>query len=67
MESRFESGKLNKKSDVSIFALMLNWNELAVTVPCIESLKKSKLPFEKIVVLDQASEDGSYEKLRSLY
>jgi hypothetical protein len=67
MKARIETRQLDKKSYTSIFALMLNWNEFDFTVPCIDSLKKSKLPLEKIVVLDQASEDGSYEKLRSLY
>lgn len=51
----------------SIFAVMLNWNEFHHTVPCIDSLKKSSIPINKILVLDQASEDGSGEKLLRLY
>lgn len=51
----------------SIFAVMLNWNEFHHTVPCIDSLKKSRAPITKILVLDQASEDGSGEKLSRLY
>lgn len=51
----------------SIFAVMLNWNEFHHTVPCIDSLKKSGMPIYKILVLDQASEDGSGEKLLRLY
>lgn len=51
----------------SIFAVMLNWNEFHHTEPCIDSLKKSRAPITKILVLDQASEDGSGEKLSRLY
>jgi GT2 family glycosyltransferase len=51
----------------SIFAVMLNWNEFHHTVPCIDSLKKSSMRINKILVLDQASEDGSGEKLLRLY
>jgi len=51
----------------SVFAVMLNWNELHHTVPCIDSLKKSIMPFSRIIVLDQASEDGSVEKLQKIY
>jgi GT2 family glycosyltransferase len=51
----------------SIFAVSLNWNGFSLTVPCVDSLKQSTLPFYKIIVLDQASTDGSGEKLRKLY
>jgi hypothetical protein len=54
-------------SPPSVFAVMLNWNELHHTVPCIDSLKKSSLPLSRIIVLDQASEDGSGEKLQKIY
>lgn len=50
-----------------IFAVMLNWNEFHHTVPCIDSLKNSDIQFGRILVLDQASEDGSGEKLQQLY
>ena len=50
-----------------IYAIMLNWNEFHHTVPCIDSLKKSTVPFTGIIVLDQASADGSGEKLQRLY
>lgn len=50
-----------------IFAVILNWNEFHHTVPCIDSLKKSSMSINKILVLDQASEDGSGEKLMKLY
>jgi|WetSurMetagenome_2_1015567.scaffolds.fasta_scaffold01540_12 GT2 family glycosyltransferase len=50
-----------------IYAIMLNWNEYHHTVPCIDSLKNSTIPFDKIIILDQASEDGSGEKLYKLY
>lgn len=51
----------------SIFAVMLNWNELHHTVPCINSLKGSSIQLSKIFVFDQASEDGSGKKLQKMY
>jgi len=51
----------------SIYAVSLNWNGFSLTVPCIDSLKKSTIPFTKIIILDQASTDGSGEKLQQLY
>jgi GT2 family glycosyltransferase len=50
-----------------IFAVMLNWNELHHTVPCINSLKESSIRLSKIFVFDQASEDGSGKKLQGMY
>jgi len=58
---------MNKNLAPKIFSVMLNWNEFQHTVPCIDSLKQSSLPLAKILVLDQASEDDSGEKLQKLY
>ena len=58
---------MTEKLNPHIIAVMLNWNEFHHTVPCIDSLKKSTIPLLKIIVLDQASEDGSGEKLQQLY
>lgn len=55
------------QSRPSIYAVMLNRNGFQLTVACIDSLKKSTVPLRKVIVLDQASEDGSYEKLQHLY
>ncbi len=51
----------------SIYAVSLNWNGFLLTVPCIDSLKKSTIAFTKIIILDQASTDSSGEKLQQLY
>jgi len=51
----------------NIIAVMLNWNGYQYTVECINSLKKSTMPFTKICVLDQASPDGSGRKLKKFY
>jgi len=53
--------------ETSIYAVSLNWNGFSLTVPCIDSLKKSTIAFTKIIILDQASTDGSGEKLQQLY
>lgn len=54
-------------SKPSIYAVSLNWNGFSLMVPCIDSLKKSTIPFTQIIVLDQASPDGSGEKLQQFY
>lgn len=51
----------------SIYSVLLNWNGFDDTVSCIESLKKSVLPLTRIIVLDQASADGSGARLAQQY
>jgi len=58
---------MTELSEPSIYAVSLNWNGFSVTVPCLDSLKKSTIAFTKIIILDQASTDGSGEKLQQLY
>ncbi len=46
---------------------MLNWNSYEHNRECIASLKRSSEPYERIVVVDNASSDGSLELLRRLH
>lgn len=44
-------------------AVVLNWNGWLDTVECIESLLRSTVPVDHIIVCDNGSSDGSLEKL----
>ena len=46
-----------------IHAVVLNWNSYEYNAACIRSLERSMYPFEKIIVVDNGSSDGSREKL----
>jgi GT2 family glycosyltransferase len=51
----------------SIIAIILNRNGFQLTVSCVDSLKKSTVPLKKILVIDQASDDGSGKRLLEFY
>lgn len=51
----------------SVCAVVLNWNALDDTTECIESLKNVHYANLKIVIVDNASNDGSAVKLSQLY
>jgi GT2 family glycosyltransferase len=46
-----------------VYAIVLNWNSYDYNAACIASLCRSVYPFEKIVVVDNGSADGSCERL----
>jgi GT2 family glycosyltransferase len=46
---------------------VLNWNNYIDTRECIESLRQSSYPLEKIILIDNASQDGSIELLQKEY
>ena len=48
-----------------ISVVMLNWNGLEDTKSCIASLKKSTYSNFEIIIVDNGSEDGSKEWLKS--
>ena len=47
--------------------IILNWNGLKDTIECLESVKKIDYPNYEIIVVDNASVDGSPEKLKELF
>jgi len=51
----------------AVCIVLLNWNGKQDTIACIESLKKISYDNAKIVVVDNASTDGSVESIPSLY
>jgi len=52
------------KADPIVHAVILNYNGFEDTNNCINSLKKIDYPNIKIIIVDNASTDGSYEKLK---
>lgn len=57
---------MNNQS-LRIYAITLNWNSYKDVCICVENLKESELAFEKIIIIDNASIDGSYQKLVEHY
>ena len=51
----------------SVCAVVLNWNAYDDTTECIESLMKTEYDNFKIIIVDNASTDGSDEKLSQVY
>lgn len=50
-----------------VAAVVLNWNRRERLITCVESLRAMDYPPEKIIVVDNASTDGSAEAVRSLF
>src|SRR5215813_7550938 len=48
----------------SVWIVVLNWNGLADTLACLESLRGLQYPRHSIVVVDNGSSDGSLDALR---
>lgn len=52
---------------MSLGVVVLNWNGIEVTPRCLDSIVSSSCPPDRIVVVDNASTDGSAELVRSRY
>lgn len=46
-----------------VFILLLNWNNINETLECLESLKKIEYSDFEIIIVDNGSQDNSFEKL----
>ncbi|MFA5422308.1 MAG: glycosyltransferase family 2 protein [Phycisphaerae bacterium] len=57
----------NKKNAPKVSAVLVNWNGPDVTAECMESLRKSDYPNLEVVAVDNASTDGSADKLEKLF
>ncbi len=55
---------MSVKADRTIYVIVLNWNGKAVLGPCLESLARVRDPRLEIIVVDNASSDGSAEIAR---
>jgi GT2 family glycosyltransferase len=50
-----------------VFIIILNWNGKKDTIECLHSLEKVTYPNKKIIVVDNASSDGSVEEIQRLF
>ena len=57
------------KGEVNLSIVILNYNVRDLLLKCLESIFKSKKPTDKwqIIVVDNASSDGSVEKVEEIY
>jgi hypothetical protein len=53
--------------DPLLYAVILNTDRRADTLACLESLRRSVYPNQRILVLDNASRDGSVQAIREAY
>lgn len=53
----------NRQPKVAI--ILINWNGYALTKACLESLKDLRYPHFQLILVDNGSEDGSGEKLKT--
>jgi len=51
----------------AVGAVVINWNNYEDTADCLDSLAEVDYPHLEIVVVDNGSDDGSLERLRSEY
>ena len=52
--------------ELSIAAIVLNWNNAADTLACVASLRASNDPRLSVIIVDNASTDSSWEKLQQV-
>lgn len=53
--------------DPKVFIVVLNWNRASDTVECVDSLQSLAYPNFEIVVIDNASSDGSVSALQNKF
>ncbi len=54
-------------SETAVFAVVVNWNGGEQNLACLASLRAAGLPEERIVLVDNGSQDGSLELLRARF
>ncbi len=52
---------------MKVGVVLINWNGGEFTIPCIESLKAAKVIPDRIVVVDNASSDGSPDRIAKTF
>jgi GT2 family glycosyltransferase len=63
-DSGLQPGDRGEASQLTVSALIVSWNSLALIKPCIESLLRQTVPPQRVVVVDNGSTDGSVDWLR---
>jgi GT2 family glycosyltransferase len=56
---------MDSKTPYSVAVILVNWNGYYLTKRCLHSLEKVSYVNHSIIVVDNASEDGSYNKLKN--
>lgn len=56
-----------RDSSLSVFIVIVNWNGLADTLECLESLRHLEYSNFEILLVDNASADNSVETIRGIY
>ena len=56
-----------KNLNINVAVLLLNWNGVELTVPCIESLQKGTIVPTQIILVDNASVDNSINVLKEKF
>lgn len=51
----------------AIYPIIINWNLKSDTIACIQSLLEAGIRLDHIIVLDNGSDDGSYDALRTTF
>jgi GT2 family glycosyltransferase len=54
-------------SKPKVSTVVLNWNAKEVLRECLESLQQSAFPLHRVIVVDNASADGSVEMVKDLF
>lgn len=52
---------------INITFLILNYKNIEETIKCVDSIMKNRFDVFSIVLVDNGSKDGSYEKMQRLY
>ena len=53
--------------ELKLSIIIINWNDWDRLERCLRSLRASSLPAHEILVVDNASSDGSVENVRRLF
>ena len=51
----------------SVNIIVLNWNQKDLSLKCISSLKKTTYKNKNIIFIDNGSDDGSIESVKSIH
>jgi GT2 family glycosyltransferase len=63
----FSHNKNNAAADPLVWIIIVNWNGKADTLACLASLRKISYPSRHILIVDNASADGSVEAIRAQF
>ena len=58
---------MSTKDNKKVAVVILNWNRKDKVLDCVHHIYKLDYPVEKIIVVDNASTDGSVEAIREKY